>query len=152
MLDAVLAVDPGGTTGWALWNREDGLAAVGEDDFEHFTRRVDNWSRNMSIRGFSGAIVCERYTIGKGTLEKTRQNTPLEIIGVCRYFALKYGHNFELQSPSDAKSFTTNEKLKRLGWYTRGKQHGNDAVRHLVLYLAKMRILTTELTSDPPIG
>lgn len=40
-----------------------------------------------------------------------------------------------LQQPSNAKSFATNDRLKRWGVYEKGSDHKRDAMRHLALYL-----------------
>lgn len=140
----VLAVDPGKTSGWAYWY-DGAIIATGEDEFIDLLTRTDMWIEAIA-RG-QGVIVCERYIINKGTLEKSRQYWSLEIIGALRYLCLKHDVEFVLQSPSDAKAFSDNEKLRRMDWYVRGKQHANDALRHLLLYLVKSGNPPPELTS-----
>jgi hypothetical protein len=39
-----------------------------------------------------------------------------------------------MQSPSEAMSFATRDKLEKLGWWIPGKQHGQDAAKHLLKY------------------
>jgi hypothetical protein len=46
-----------------------------------------------------------------------------------------------LQSPSNAKTTVTNERLKRWGLWSVGEQHARDATRHLILWLRKNRAL-----------
>ncbi len=44
-----------------------------------------------------------------------------------------------VQSPSDAITTYTNDRLKRLRMYTPGPDHVNDAKRHCLLYLRKLK-------------
>jgi hypothetical protein len=44
-----------------------------------------------------------------------------------------------IQSPSDAITTFTNDRLKKLGMYTPGPDHINDAKRHTLLYLRKLK-------------
>jgi hypothetical protein len=41
------------------------------------------------------------------------------------------------QSPSDAKSVCTDERMRRWGLWQAGKPHATDAIRHLILWLRK---------------
>ena len=133
----MLAVDPGGCTGMALYE-------AGDLD-EHF----EAWSEpdpmgaidraRMEIVSGLDVLVVEEFRITAGTGRKTRagSNTAIEIIGALRWIAFKRGVPIVEQAPADAMGFATNDKLKRLGWYTPGPDHARDATRHLVLYLVK---------------
>ena len=81
-------------------------------------------------------VVCESFIPRPGA--KTWQPDAIETIGVLRHLCRWHRHRFELQAPADAKRFSTDAKLKRLGWYqpTEGG-HANDAIRHLLLALVK---------------
>lgn len=46
-----------------------------------------------------------------------------------------------LQSPSDAMSAFTNDRLRHLNMYTPGPDHVNDAKRHCLLWMSKIRQL-----------
>lgn len=127
----VLAVDPGGTTGWAFRRPQDGVIS-GQDDFNSFVYDADRLVRNQV-----DVVVCERYVITAETLRKSRQTTALEVIGFLRGACYINGAEFVLQSPGDAKRFATDERLKSAGWYVPGQPHANDAARHLLLYLVK---------------
>lgn len=60
--------------------------------------------------------------------------TPVKIQGVIELF--REWHEpfveFYKQSPAMAKGFYTDDKLRALGIYKVGKQHGRDATRHLM--------------------
>jgi hypothetical protein len=53
------------------------------------------------------------------------------------------------QSPAQGKTFATNAKLKKVGWYhqTPGG-HANDALRHLLLYATKQGLVKAEELLD----
>jgi hypothetical protein len=50
------------------------------------------------------------------------------------------------QQPSMAMTYATNERLRRWALWTRGKEHGRDATRHLAL--AASRVLDGELRDE----
>lgn len=148
----VLAVDPGVTTGWSLWDPTMERPQTGQDQQYEFCRRVETWLEASWLAYWAKEItlevVVERYTVGPETIKKTRQNASLEIIGVVRYLCGKFGVPFSLQTPADAKAFATNEKLKRCGWWSPGQQHANDATRHLLLGLARRGNLPEQLLAS----
>lgn len=125
----VLAVDPGKMTGWASLR----LGEFYSDQLEWYD--FLEWVDELLDRGFRFSIVCEDFIYTAATAKKTRQTWSTEAIGVLRFLSQKHDVSFTLQKPADAKAFSTNEKLKRLGWY-RGTSggHANDAARHLLLY------------------
>ena len=139
--DIVLAVDPGGTTGWAAWSPTERLTA-GQSEFGAFVRMVNSWQEF----GWISEIVCERYVITPRTAKLSQQTTALEVIGYLRAISEIHGVKFTLQTPADAKKFGTNDRLTTLGWIQRplaDHDHANDAIRHLVTYLFKTKRLTT---------
>lgn len=132
-----LAVDPGGTTGyaWAWMALNENLQVSADQDLPlPFLDTVNTW-----IGGNREAeIVVERYTITQRTIKLTRQADALEVTGALRYLAHAYGgRKIILQNPADAMRLFTNDRLKKLGWYVPGKEHANDALRHLGYRLAQ---------------
>ena len=88
------------------------------------------------------AVVCESFIITNATLTKSRgENWSLESIGALRFLCTQHEVPFVLQTPARAKSFSTDEKLKRIGWHTAGKGHATDASRHLLLYAVSNGLL-----------
>lgn len=140
----VLAVDPGKTTGFALWSAlKPSEAVISQAENDVFLPYAD---RLMTAHGPELLIVCEAYIISPETLKKSRQTDPLEVIGVLRYLAFRHGSTFApLQKAADAKTVVPNDRLRTLGWYERGADHGRDAARHLALWLLKNRILSPEI-------
>lgn len=131
----IVAVDPGKVTGVAKWRR-DRPAEI--DSLQQPCWDAVATVHHLMTNGLT-AVVCESYVISSQTLRKTRgENWSLESIGALRYLAGLFDIPFILQTPADAKSFVTDQKLHAAGWYqpsTGG--HANDAARHLMLYLAR---------------
>lgn len=134
----VLAVDPGGLTGWAWHATEfDSIPASGQDEPMAFLRRVEN---ALIPNGRDTLVVCEKFSISEGTVRKSREGALLTIrtIGALEWLCHKHGAEFDLtQTPADAKALVTNDRLRALGWWKVGEDHSRDALRHLALRLVK---------------
>lgn len=128
----VLAVDPGGNTGLATW--KDGRWTAWAEPAEQALITV----HNELHAGELDQLISESFIISTATAKKSQDGlVSIEMIGVMRYLARVYGVKFETQTPSDAKSFATDEKLKAWEWWTRGVDHPRDASRHLMTWLCK---------------
>jgi len=140
---AIFAVDPGLTTGWAVL-LEPMHFACGEAGESHFPFLADRWlSEAVGEYGEENIlVVCERFIINAGTAKKTQAPWSLEQIGALRYLCRLHRVELVLQSPGEAKSFSTNDKLKTLGWYAPSTGgHQADAARHLLLAAARLRVI-----------
>lgn len=135
----VLAVDPGKMTGWADWKGPDGLAAGQMPHFE-FLRFAEQLIAGQHV----SAVVCEDFIITMGTLKKSRETWSLEQIGCIRYWCDKHRVPLVMQTPAQAKAFSTDDKVQALGWWQPGLEHANDALRHLVLHLVRNRLISPE--------
>lgn len=123
----ILAIDPGLATGIAKW----------WDGFESWIDPHPAVETTLTrLIPFMEAVACETFTITARTMTLTRQNEPLELIGVVRYLCRRADVPLFMQAPSDAKTFVPNLRLKHVGWYKPGAGHDNDAARHLLLYFA----------------
>jgi hypothetical protein len=124
----VIAVDPGGTYGIAVGHLDNFLHDVSAQELLPF----EALSMVESMLPRAEYVFCESWTPRPGI--RTNQPDALEGIGALRYMTSKANVKFVLQSPANAKRFSTNEKLTRLGWrtITRGG-HADDALRHLLL-------------------
>jgi hypothetical protein len=110
-----------------------------------------NFLGHMHTQVYS--VVCESFEFRKG--DEHRAGVSLisrEYIGVARLFAQErlgqVGQTLVMQTAGAAKGFIpdkprggleANAKLKVLGLYVPGKQHANDAMRHLIYYLVNRR-------------
>lgn len=135
----VLAVDPGKTTGVAHLASTDGTPHTWQLQGHLHTCC---WFAEC-ISGHAGPppalVVCESFIINATTHKKSPQPYSMELIGVLRYLCEYHEVPFKLQTPADAKRFSTDDKLKRLGWWVPGQDHADDALRHLLLALVNAR-------------
>ncbi len=131
----VFAVDPGLITGVSL------VAVDGREARQLAVLQVSHadfgFLAELVIPTYRPHVVVEDFIITASTAAKTQAPWSLKQIGVAEYLAAKYGCPFTTQPPSAAKAFVSNDKLKGLGWYARGQDHGRDAQRHAVLYLVR---------------
>ncbi len=131
----IFAVDPGLITGISVVGVDGGEAVqlavlqVAHRDFGFLAELV--------IPTLRPHVVVEDFIITASTAAKTQAPWSLKQLGTAEYLADKYGCPFTTQPPSAAKAFVSNDKLKGLGWYARGQDHGRDAQRHAVLYLVR---------------
>jgi hypothetical protein len=83
-------------------------------------------------------LVCENFFITSQTAKKSVGLAwSLRIIGVCDYLCTRQGLEFVLQSPSEAKNFVDNKKLKEYNCWFPGEGHAKDSARHAILYYFK---------------
>ena len=137
-----LAVDPGGTTGWAVSpgygmprvEQSPGGLLGGMEDLMTVIDYATGMNRHMEI-------ICEKYTIGGRTVKFSRQDDALKISGALEHIAHVERFGFTYQQPAEAKRVFTDDRLKAMDWYVPGKEHGRDATRHLALYLFKNRLI-----------
>lgn len=129
----IIAVDPGNMTGVAMADLPDG--------------KPESWEIGDAMTAVNfvkhkqaDLIVVEDFRPRPGI--RTWQPDALHIIGALRFVAWETNTELVLQQPSDAKRFSTNDKLDRIKWYhpTEGG-HANDAMRHLMLAGVKRGVL-----------
>ena len=97
----------------------------------------------IALVGCEVVVACENFLITVNTAKKSQgdRQWSLEQIGVLRHLCHKHGHGFELTTPSDAKTFCSNDKLRRAGFWTPGKGHANDSARQIAMALARRGIV-----------
>lgn len=130
----LLAIDPGLTTGWMIW--EDGFAYAGQVEGPNGFLNLA-WSEMPA----ADVVVVEDFKITDRTMRTTREPWSLHIIGAVSWMAQCHDTELVMQTPADAKSFATDAKLRRLGWPLKG-DHAKDAGRHALLYLVRSGALT----------
>jgi hypothetical protein len=147
----VLAVDPGGTSGWAQ-ARIDSAEQLKQtltrgqlppSEAANLLRNFCLHARRQLALGSTEAyvLVMERFTITAQTGKMSAQYDALELIGLGRYLAEWSDVEFDVsQAPGDAKSFAHNDALRRWGIWVPSEEHARDAVRHLVLKAAKQGV------------
>ena len=124
-----LALDPGETNGWSLWEDERRIDA-GQDDWERLIGRLDRLSKN-GLR----LIVYERYALRSSAAKSMigSEFETVQVIGAVKLMGYQLGIKLVGQMPAQ-KEFFDNERLKKLDLYDVGKQHTRDSVRHALYY------------------
>lgn len=136
----VLALDPGETTGWAVFERNDGdkiaLVACGqastwpmENCVAELTKLLDTYTPNI--------VVHELYAVyeWKAQDHSWSQVPTLRIIGCLETLCVQKKYSIVSQTAQVAKNFCTDEKLKTWGVYQVGLKHARDAIRHGIYFL-----------------
>lgn len=133
----LIAVDPGKTTGVAVWEMHTptpiGIELAPLGAARHVRKAMDC---EMAGTVF---VICEAFVFSARTLHASFQPDALEVIGMMRLICWEQEQVMvtPLQQASSAKSLMTDARLKDLGWWVKGKGHANDALRHMGLYAAK---------------
>ena len=131
-MSVVMAVDPGKMTGVALFD------GTNHQSFELDIDVVFTKLYDLVKMYRPAAVICEAFRITVQTAKNTQAPWSLELIGALRLTCLLFDIPFILQSPSDAKGFATDDKLKAMEWYNPSKGgHQNDATRHLMAWLVR---------------
>lgn len=153
---AIIAVDPGKRTGVATYienlSKSEYSVEVYEFDVDEFYDFIHSRIHTLCTDGYEVRLVAESFIITIHTAKNTQATWSLELIGVMKFLAHRYGlENVNMQAPAIGKTFGTNDKLKYLGWWRSGTidgvrfvGHGNDAARHLATFAAQRRLIFTK--------
>lgn len=135
---SIFVADPGGTTGFTYWLASNPSKPAGGWQLPYL--EFADWAVEFihSAQPGTMVVISEDFTINPETHRKPGSRWSLEQIGVLRIAAQQCRQQFVLQDVGDAKKFCPNPVLQQLGWYIPGKVHANDALRHLVLYFARI--------------
>lgn len=132
----ILSLDPGGTTGWAIIEYSDteepklldcGQVANGLEGFIDWYSKIDDYELD--------GVICESFTLRLGV--KFPDLSPVYIIGALNAF--EYNRLHIVMQPPTMKPLCSDEVLKRINFYQVGLPHGNDAIRHGIIYLRNKR-------------
>jgi len=132
----VVALDPGGTTGWAFWDSDRSTFGqiTEEGQLGPGSHHTELW---VLLRTFEpNVVVCESF------LYRQQANAVLvscEYIGVTELFC-QVKHTpliYQTASVIHGGGPWDDVALKKLGLWTRGARHANDAKLHLINYLAE---------------
>lgn len=108
-------------------------AQLAPEDVPDFLRF---WLENVASSGCPVVIAVERYVITARTARLTQQPAALEVTGVVKHLAREAGVPVVEQLKSNAARLASDDRLRELGWYSRGRRHETDAARHALLALA----------------
>lgn len=132
----VIALDPGGTTGWATYRHTED-AVIGTFDFGQIgphEHHLELYTLLTYPNGYEDEFVTESF-------EYRNANRPglvlvsKEYIGITKLVAGQRNRPFTEQTASKAKGFVRDSHLKRLDLWSSENRHAMDAMRHLIFYL-----------------
>lgn len=136
MTTTIIALDPGGTTGWASVRLEPRKVP----EFNCGQLAADNHHSELNtLLGLNHTdnytVVCERFEYRAysraGLVLDSR-----EYIGVAKLFCQERNVPLVMQSAAQGKGFVKDINIKRLGLWSMGWPHAMDAMRHLLFYIA----------------
>lgn len=146
----VFAIDPGGTTGWALALDADPALLPGiEPDLQILSAQImgdehqqcfdlAHIYRAASKRYGHIAVVIEDF-IPRIFNQERHFLSPVRITAGFTQLLWADGVRWELQQPSLAKSTISDDYLRSIVQHSPGKPHANDAVRHAITYLRRVK-------------
>lgn len=142
-MSTLLALDPGGTTGWSLWelpeteplrHLQHGMVKGGLGGFLHW------WLPDGIVPDI---VVAEDFILDGRTL--TPDTTPLEILG-----ALQAIRPDLIRQRNTAKALVPDSLLSAHGWKWKGAGHDRDSARHAIAYARTIRHMPTLRAFWPP--
>jgi hypothetical protein len=153
LLRVWLVVDPGKLTGFSWLNDGIGRILVG-GELEHFEfldyaeRCIQaHWLPPQPGHATFAGVVCESFRVNNTTARKISGGRlwATEQIGVLRQRCRTANISYVEQTPSDAKSFADDAKLKKMGWFKAqavGEAgHRRDSARHALLFGIRNNII-----------
>lgn len=153
----VIALDPGGTTGWSVMCVEPDCLSDPDisvlQSITHWAQGQVDGNENEQAKELvqliaswpHAAVVCENFTLR--TYKQSRELlSPVRVTAKID-FAMHHGmegiipsgRRIWLQEPSMAKKTATDERLRDWGLYRRegGEEHARDATRHAITFLRR---------------
>jgi len=135
-MHTIFSIDPGVTTGVCLGLLEDRDLKLKLSEMTMTPREMYDWLED--IMGLVEPphqvhIVYEDFNY-RNVARAGLDLTPVKLIGVIEVFRERHEPivTFTKQTAATGKAYFTDDKLKRLGIYVKGKKHGRDAMRHLL--------------------
>lgn len=150
----VLALDPGETTGWALFhdyrllnagqiptgsvrlaylNLYDLMLKTKTDECQiPSPAKIRDYPLSQQLH-----IAIEDYRVyGHKTDDHAWSSVhTIKVVGLAELCAMLQGLPFTLRMAQHAKGFATDERLKQWNMWVKGQRHARDAVRHGALYI-----------------
>lgn len=131
----ILCLDPGETTGWALFFTGN-LLACGQEATGRNPALMAEFIKEMDCQYGIPLIVYEEYRV-RGN--KFKEHVGSEVVTIQHIGAIKVAAEMldiplVKQSAGMAKGFATDNKLRRWGLYQTNQRHANDAIRHGVYW------------------
>lgn len=133
----LLCLDPGETTGFAVFNREK-LVRFGELSGTIKHNDINSALLANFIHEIQPThIVCEDYRIYSHKLKRHAYSRVMTIrlIGAIEFICQMENIPLTFQMAAQAKGFVTDERLRNWGFWYRGVKHARDAIRHGLYFI-----------------
>ena len=127
-MSSFLALDPGVTFGWACLNR--GSFRSGQFPEQDFDVPLSRLILNYGVEHIVVEDWTRRTPHGTGALDPHMRHQLASIASYAATLCIPLTR----QRPAD-KRFASGDKLRKLGWWAKGRPHANDAARHLLHFL-----------------
>lgn len=137
---SILALDPGGTTGWFWWDR--GAIRIGQINKD--PHHMELYGILTQFLGHNKAqaetaeplVICERFEFRKSDQHRDKINyISAEYVGIVKLFAQQYNMPLVMQSAAQAKGFFGDDAVMKLaGLWKPNQKHAMDAARHFAYY------------------
>ena len=135
----LISLDPGGTTGVSIIGYDtDSVYLISTEEVGNGLEGFVHWVSEQDLLQFS-EIVCENFTLRTGVYGA--DISPAYVIGALE--AIVHGKTKVIYQYPYQKKLCTDERLHKIGVYTKGKKHANDATRHGIIYLRNKMHLPT---------
>lgn len=145
-----VAVDPGLKTGVCIVDREGPTIVDSQElDFDEYVKWLDKTVQEYDRK--DTAYIIERFIITPLTHKNGQAPWSLEGIGAMKAALVRQfnTYDFLVMNNTNAKTFSTNPKLKAVGlWHKGGKGHANDALRHALHYLVHVGWIDARLIQE----
>ncbi len=123
----ILALDPGKTTGAAYFPDANEFH-VEQRELPYSHKELYNYLRLVN----PDIIVCESFVYQR---RDKVDLSPVEMIGVVKLYCERNGTPYKEQTPSQAKKFWEDKKIRTVGLWVPGHPHAVDATRHLLYFM-----------------
>lgn len=128
----VLSIDPGETTGYALAIKDSNKLFLAYDQARMDHQQFWQFLRKAHMYGIMHTV-CEDFEFRQGKQKDGLNLYPVELIGILRLFCSNdQWAPLWMQKAAQGKGYYDDNKLRGLGVYQRGVEHGRDAARHLL--------------------
>lgn len=142
--EGIVALDPGETTGLAVWDPEQRSIHLAQIDTSEIGPGYERLQSILEAVAASVGVSHVRYEDYRvyGHMTETHAFSHLHtarFIGAIEVLCHLRQVPWSKCLAMHAKSFWTDDKLKMCGLYSRGMRHARDAQRHLLRYMGEVK-------------
>ena len=136
----LLSLDPGHTTGYALWCCSEDKVTLMEagqlTTWDKVDIRMEDFVKLINAVKIKHAVF-ETYQVyeWKSADHSWSQVPTIQIIGATKILCQQKDITYSSQTAQVAKQFCTDDKLEKWGLYKPGMKHARDAIRHGCYYI-----------------